>query len=240
MSAEFVSRIEEDGVHLQLQSAGVVHPPAHWAKAADQDGKVTAAVALANAIVEAEEAEERECEILIPHARAAKLTRREGAGLGLPEPAHIVLDLRNEGTFDQREFRFSYRWLRPNGQPVVMPSRVGAFLSIAGKLERLPYEAFALIDRIDAFNAVPIHDADIRYRTWAELQELLPEEASSEIRISGYLGAVRIAYASAFSLDIYARDLADMRFDPVLHAATPPRTALDLTREPEENDAAEP
>src|SRR5439155_10253192 len=55
------------------------------------------------------------------------------------------------------------------------------------------------------------NDADTRYRTWAELQELLPEEASSEIRISGYLSAVHIGYGRSFTLDIRG-DLAYLHF----------------------------
>lgn len=237
MAAEFASRVEEDGVHLQLWSGGAAQQPARWADSGG-DSKISAAIALANAIIEAEEAEERDSELLIPHARAARLTAREGAGFGLPELAHIVLDLWNEGTFDQRDFRFSYRWLRPNGQPLVMPGRVGAFLSIAGVLERLPYEAFALIEQVEAFNALPINDADIRYRTWAELRDLLPEEASSEIRISGYLSDVRIAYAGAFSLDIHGGP-ADIRFDPVLHATAPKSTPGDPEAGAETNDMGE-
>jgi len=222
-SASINYSLRNDGVLIAfLDESGEHLPLSRWATAADP--AQLPAIALAQSLLESEQATESDEGLLISHARVAALSDREAAYLGLPGPATFLLELRNEGSLDQPDFRLTYRWLRPNGQPVVVSDRLGTFLHVGTHFNRLPAALFELIEGIDQFNATPITDADGRYRWWAELRSLLPPDLPDEIRASGYLRDVRIAYASAFSLNVSGTP-ADIDFDPVLYAARP-RTSV--------------
>lgn len=216
-SASITYSLRDDGVLVALLDDHADHLPlSRWAAVAHP--QQLPAIALAQSLVESEEAVESKEGLLISHRRIAELSNREASLFGLPGPAAFLLELRNEGTLDQADFHLTYRWLRPNGQPVVVSDRIGTFLHVGTQFIRLPLTLFDLIEGIDRFNATPVTDADQRYRWWAELRSLLPEGMPDEVRASGYLAEVRIAYAGAFSLNVTGNH-ADVDFDPVLHAA---------------------
>lgn len=150
--------------------------------------------------------------------------------LGLPAYGLFGLELVNEGTFDQPTFSFRTNWRRQNGAAVVGAERRGAVLRVGERWHRLPPMLFRIADLADRFNVTSVEDPDARLRLWAALQAELPEGSAESLKTTGYLAQLRIAYAGAFSLDVTG-DLANVDFDPVLHADRP---RPELTEQPEE------
>jgi len=208
--------IAPEGVVFRASSGGAPMPPAAWATGASPL-QVNGMAALL-AAVETDLAREIDGGIIASHAWAAGLSAAKARSLGLPPTSSFILDIDNEGTFDRPDFAFRVKWRRPNGQPILGPVRIGAFLEVAGDVHRLPRAVFDLIEAVDRFNTTPAEDIDGRRLAWAVVQDLLPREAIDAIRVSGYLRQTRIVFPTSFSLDV-GGTIDDVDLDPVLHAA---------------------
>jgi hypothetical protein len=156
--------------------------------------------------------------VLVPHARIAALSDSQASAVELPSPPPLIYQLTNVGTIDQPQFRFTSRWLAPSHQPALpRPERVGSILRHGSRAFRLPEHLYRLVEAIDAFNTAPPADRDGRFRAWAVLQELLPEETVRSVEVDGYLRSTRFAHAAAFSVHIPpGSSIFDFDFEPLL------------------------
>ncbi len=155
--------------------------------------------------------------LLIEHEATARLSRREGAALGLPPPVQLVAHVETRGLITKPDFRVDCRMTRPNGQPVLGGERTGAWLRIGGAWERLPEPLFDIASAVDAFAATLQEDVAGRLTAISTLRDVLPRAAADGFaEASGLIGRMTIAVADAFSLDL-AGDGADARLVPILH-----------------------
>jgi len=232
MTAIFSHEIGAATVLLRLRKDGRVVPPAEWAVACD--GQQLAAASTVLGASEAGDGTVVGDALELPARLVSGLANRQAEALGLPAYGPFGLELVNEGTFDQPTFSFRTNWRRQNGAPVVGAERRGAVLRVGERWHRLPPMLFRIADLADRFNATSVEDPDARLRMWAALQAELPEGSAESLKTTGYLAQLRIAYAGAFSLDVTG-DLANVDFDPVLHAGRP---RPELTEQPEEEGTA--
>ena len=140
--------------------------------------------------------------IIVPHATVAGLPDREARQLQLPPPPAVQLQVQCEGTIDQKHFRLHHGWRESSGQPVLGARRTGCWLQVgSARAYRLPGHMFGLVEAIDNFNRIESSDDGARWRSWANVQELLPEHRSAEVSPDPYLTSFRILHGSAFSVD---------------------------------------
>lgn len=186
---------------------------ADWAASASKE--ILPSVVLLLAWLEEGHAEERGNGILVDHARVAGLDVVQAQSLLLPPICPFVLDIQHHGTFDAENFSFRLSWLQPNGQPVPGLRRTGAILESGSGPFRIAEPMYSISEGVAAFNSVPEADIDGRFRAWAKIKALLPDDAGRSVSIGGYLASTRIAHASSFSLAL--RSGSDgFNFDPVL------------------------
>lgn len=153
--------------------------------------------------------------VLVPHHIVAALDAMRARLISAPQSPPYLLDLQHVGTIDRPEFRFKVTWLQTNGQPVPGVRKEGASLKVGTKIFRIPEPLYGIVEAADAFNAAPPDDMDGRFRAWAKMRGLLPEESGKSIQVDGYLGSTRVAHAASFSLALHSG--ADgFTFDPVL------------------------
>lgn len=153
--------------------------------------------------------------ILVPHHIIAALDVGAAHSISAPPSPPFLLDLQHLGTIDRPEFRFKATWLQTNGQPVPGVRKEGASLKVGTKIFRIPEPLYGIVEAADAFNAAPPDDMDGRFRAWARMRDLLPEESGKSIQVDGYLGSTRVAHVASFSLALHSG--ADgFTFDPIL------------------------
>lgn len=153
---------------------------------------------------------------LIDHAAVAALSPHEASSLGLPPLADATVRLTGEGLITQPNFKVRLEWLTPLGAPLLGASRAGALLTAGGVTRRLPETLLAVAEAVEKVNAAPRDD---RLGAISELRGLLPSGAEEGVvTTSGLLGAITIAVADAFSLDLVGHG-ADALLAPVLHRA---------------------
>jgi len=203
------------GVALRLIRDGKLIKPDQWALVAPPDRQPGL-----DRLTEGElsgEVSRNEDHASLMHGFVANLTDRQAQALDLPDAAPFLLDVDNEGTLDQPSFRFRWHWIRDNGRPVVAPERNGAILIVGGKSYRLGAQTFTMIEALEGFNALAPENSDARARALSAITGFLPDEVGRSVRATGYLQRVRLAFATAFSLNI-GGDQADPSITPVLHA----------------------
>ncbi|HYE36947.1 DEAD/DEAH box helicase [Methylocaldum sp.] len=153
--------------------------------------------------------------VIVHHHVIAALDIGTARAISAPPTPPFILDLQHVGTIDRPEFRFKITWLQTNGQPVPGLRREGAALKVGSRFFRIPEPFYGIVETADAFNATPPDDMDGRFRAWAKMRGLLPEESGNSIQVDGYLGSTRVAHAASFSLALHSG--ADgFTFDPVL------------------------
>lgn len=157
--------------------------------------------------------EEPDCSVVVPYAVLASLPVGDLRRLGLPEPAPVTMLVENDGLLTDHDFRFRYSLLTLDGQPLLGASREGVFLRSGAREWTLPDPLFSLLEIMDAFNVLPAESVDERFRRWAEIRQLLPEEG---IEVDEYLRGTQVGFASAFTLDVRASESGEITFDPVL------------------------
>ena len=178
--------------------------------------------------------------VIVPHATIAGLSDREASQLRLPPPPAGQLHIQCGGTIDQPDFRLRHGWCESNGQPVLGARRTGCWLQIgSARVYRLPEHMFALVEAIDEFNAADPTDDGARWRSWARVQELLPDHRSADVAPDPYLTSFRILHGSAFSIDPETID-GEFDIDPVIFAGSRRQQPSDEPAEVSEVPAAQP
>ena len=99
------------------------------------------------------QAELSDMEVHIPFEEVCCLNLREQELLGLPDPYPFEIEIQSDGTLNQPEFRYNYRFLKPDGKPLY-PARIGCVLRLTEEWAYLlTHEQFMLLEELDAFNA---------------------------------------------------------------------------------------
>ncbi len=156
--------------------------------------------------------------VLLKSSCVAALSTREAAHLSFPPLIDAQLRLQAQGLITQPSYKVSLDWMRPNGQPLVS-QRVGAWLRVGAEFRRLPEILYAVSEAIDALNSASFSSVDERLKALAQLREVLPHEAANQhIQARGLIGAMTIAVADSFSVDLVGED-KNQQLVPKLHGA---------------------
>ncbi|MBI1263182.1 MAG: hypothetical protein GC187_00415 [Alphaproteobacteria bacterium] len=187
--------------------------PDGWAEA--QGGALARAIAAARGHDDPDQARHAVFSgdhLLLSDAFVACLDEASAQALGLPPSAPFGLRLETLDQVKSPDFRVRARWVQGGGMPA-RGTREGAFLLSGGKRYRISEPAYTLLDL-----AAPLAQAlseDARLAAYAQLNKALSEAVGEEVETDGYLGAVTVYQASAFSLQLGVRD-DSFDFDPVL------------------------
>lgn len=158
----------------------------------------------------------------------ASLTDSEALALDLPPATTLALQLQSSGLIQRAGFRIDFSWIRKGGVPVRTTLEAGS-LVFNSKKWRIPEPLHSVLRCVEKVNNAS--DEALRQIALAELKTAIGEEAGARIRSDGVIERLRIAYASAFSLDL--RDTVNgPDFDPVLFS----RERLQLAVEGNELD----
>jgi hypothetical protein len=191
---------DSEGIRFTLSMRNTPKPFAEWATAAAPSE--LGAVGVLVALVENEQARAEVDRVLVPQGAVAGLSEREAEALCLPAAVPFSLEIKHQGTLDQREFRFRYGWARGNGQPVMGASRTGALLRAGSAHYRIPEPFFALVEAMDDFNMAPPPSLEERFLAWGRIYELLEDQPRAEVRPDRYLSETRVTRAMRFTLDL--------------------------------------
>ena len=183
-------------LHHRILGAPVAIPINEWA-AKSAEAQLPGVARLLTWVDEDEAAAIDDTTVVVPHASVAALETANAQMLALPPTPPYLLDIQHVGTMDRPDFRFRVSWLQPNGQPMPGLRRVGASLISGGRTFRIPEPLFGIIEAIDDFNVARHEDLDGRFRAWARMRDLLPEESQRSIKVDGYLTSTRIAHAAS-------------------------------------------
>jgi hypothetical protein len=157
--------------------------------------------------------------VLVDDAAIARLTAAEAARLDLPSLTSLRAVVAGSGIMVKPDFSVSLRWTRANGQNVVGPQRIGAWLREADAWRRLPETLYQVAQAADAVAAAKGGDEAPRMRALAALRQALPAAATAgTAEGSGMLGTVTIFEADALSLETTGEG-DRMQLVPVLHRA---------------------
>jgi hypothetical protein len=185
-------------VHFWLsRSDGALAPIDSWGTFRVQTERGPGSLGHLLALVEDEAADIEDQRVILTHAQIAALERMEVERLGLPPPAPYRLELRGSGLLTAPSFRFLHRLITPDGRPVLGVQRCGAFIRAGTLSYTLLDPIYSLLTGVEAFNDTPPSDLDARFLKWAELKEILPEDAVVE----QHLRSMSIVRADAFTLD---------------------------------------
>lgn len=154
----------------------------------------------------------------------AQLSNADAVALGLPRGAPLSLSLSSRGSLTDSGFRVEARWVRQNGAPV-FATRKGARVDFEGRPWRVVDPLHSLLDAVEELNAAATEPD--RFARFAELKALLPDDIDTLVLSDGYIDALRISYAGAFSLSFDAQDKG-FTFDPVLFSRKLAGTANEL------------
>ncbi len=144
----------------------------------------------------------------LSHDQLARFSDLAARQIGLPSAAPYRLRIQGEGILSQPGFRFQWQPIRTDGRPAMGLKRTGTLVRQGANQYLLLDPLYRLIEGMEAYNHLPPDDLDSRFLRWAELKELLPEDAD----VSDQLRTMHIARADTLSLDLKGMD----DFDPVL------------------------
>lgn len=172
--------------------------------------------------------------IAVPFEHAAGFGSHQLAALGLPEVAPYTLRLDGSSPLITTPgFTFQYSWIsRATRLPDLSIITDGMFLLKGQNRYTLLSPFYELIERIDKFKELPPNDLNARTIAWAEIKELLPEDAI----IPNSLQNMNIMRADVFTLDFSD----DQQLQPVLlsnktHAGRPADHNGDISEDTERN-----
>ena len=146
--------------------------------------------------------------LTVPHQLIADLDKVGLKRLGLPEPAPYRLELKSDGVLSHKDSSFSVSLHLPDGQKVPKTIRKGAFIKKGRDLFVLLDPIYSLIEGVERYNQIPSGNVDERFEQWADLKELLPEDAIVEDQLK----TMTIVRSDTFSLDY----TAEHQINPVL------------------------
>ncbi len=162
-------------------------------------------------LIENETAKVDDEQVFLPCEAVAGMPASDLRGLGLPAPMPYTLEIQGRGLVTDSDFRFSYRFIHPNGRPVMGADRVGPVVR-AGEAPHVISEPFySLISAMERFNRTPTAQMSDRMDCLASIQELMPDV----VRVGDYFRSIRIVRADAFSLRAFTNRYNQADFDPV-------------------------
>jgi hypothetical protein len=132
--------------------------------------------------------------------------------------APFTLELAAHRWLGAADFRYNYRFylgLRP-----VTPTRCGCFVRHATTIYRLDTQTFAMLEAIDAFNALPTEaktspEAFLRFATVKGLAE------GVGVQLDRYLAEERVLVPSRVGLDLIVEDQGRISFAPKINRVEP-------------------
>jgi superfamily II DNA or RNA helicase len=188
-----------------------------WAIEAPPD--LLPGVALARRLREADKAVDDGAVLHIEHEAVANLTAAEAARIGFPPLTEAVAAISTRGVMTRPDFAADLVWKRASGQAIAGAKRRGAWLRVGDEWQRLPDVLFSLAEAVDNLRRASGNDARARMQALAELRELLePARMAGKAEATGLIGAMTIAVADAFSLDLKG-DGEQSMLVPILHRA---------------------
>ena len=130
---------------------------------------------------------------------------------GLVPWSHWVIQLETTGALGTNAFRYFYRFYA--GQQIVYPERLGCFQRREGNVYQLDRQTYALIDAIDAYNALP-PDKKLGSEAFIRFAEVkgLAEEVGSEL--DQFLLREKVVIPSEIALDIVPEEGGLISFAP--------------------------
>lgn len=156
-------------------------------------------------------------------ALVAQLNEADAIALGLPPAARLSLNLQSVGVAHQPDFLVETRWTRPNGLPAQATPH-GARIRYEGRDWRLVDPLWSTLRNVRRLNAAE-GDAE-RQAALAALRQAIGDEDRRRIKPDGFIDALRISYATGFSLDLRTGS-GGFDFDPVLFSPERMREAAD-------------
>lgn len=142
----------------------------------------------------------------------AKLADCDARALGLPATTELTLDLRSIGLIHRDDFRIEHAWIR-NGSIPVRARMQDGWLKADGRTWRVPDPLHNILRLVSEVNGAA--DEEGRQSAIANFKAELDSADGMQIRSDGVIDRLRIAYASAFSLDL--KDTPNgPDFDPIL------------------------
>lgn len=164
-------------------------------------------------------------QVFLPGEAVAGMPASDLRGLGLPAPMPYTLEVQGCGLVTDSDFRFSYRFIHPNGRPVMGAERLGPVVRAGDVPYVISEPFFSLISAMERFNGLPPIQMSDRMDCLASIQELMPDV----VRVGDYFRSIRIVRANAFSLRAFTNRNGQADFDPV-----PLRTRVVTDSTPEE------
>lgn len=228
MTLRFVKKPGQQETEISiLDQAGKKLPLDRWALDAPEN--LLPGVDLVQRLIAAESAIEIDDIVLVKSSAIASLSQREADTLSLESFSNALLKLTADGLVTQPHYKIIAEWRRSNGQPVIA-ERIGAWLRIGNDLRRIPEALYIVIEAVDGLNnAVRSGALEDRMKALAELKAVLPEGPESRrIEINGLAGAMTIAIADAFSVDLLDGPEGEYVV-PKLHGANSERDELLLS-----------
>lgn len=226
----------EGGFSFRVLIDSHPQPAASWPLVAGKgDSKTKRAITVLSALMQADSGVEVDDDtVTLAHPAIAALSGIDLESLDLPAPAPYTLLIENDGLITDPGFSFKYRFVDRRGRNIVNAHRRGCLLDVGGASCVLQEPLYGLVDRMDAFNAVPTESNDERLRRLAEVQALTPPD----VDLSDYLRGTQVALGTAFTLDIHADANGELTFDPVVvrpgnMGSPPPRPLEDDEDDPE-------
>ncbi len=150
--------------------------------------------------------------LLVSWDSVARLTSNELRCVGLPDAAPYTFEVTTNGAILDDDFRVHYGFIE-KGRRVLGIQRIGAWLNATNRDYVLLEPLHAIAVAIDEFNQAGERDLESRMLRWAQIAEMLPEEA---VVADDELRSLRIAVASSFRLSPFANDDGELDFDPVV------------------------
>jgi SNF2-related domain/Helicase conserved C-terminal domain len=220
-SARVLISVEADGVRVSLQRAGQPLPFAAWQFEAEK------AFSAASRLLDAPSTEPdpkpatrlEGAQLIVPHQIVQDMGMADANALGLPPFTNMALQLTPQNRIDQDTFAISTEWVRPSGQ-VARVRVVGAFIEHGGEWRRIPGAALSLLNAARELHQ-PLPKRE-RFEALARLSAAWPENAERWLQNDGYLGAIRVHYASRMSLSLNQLTADATDFDPILFGGARP------------------
>jgi superfamily II DNA or RNA helicase len=216
VGGQFKHRSDGDWLVLSLEEEGRSTPFESWIARRPQ---ALAAVSAIQAAAEQStdpgvfDAEIGDDQVRMSAAFVARLDAAAAAGVGLPPPTTLALDLKPRGLIADADFMIQTRWVRPGGQPVRAVLQ-GALLSTSDGPRRIPEPLWSL-HRAASRLSEPLPTAE-RFRALAELRASWPNDPQVPVESEPYLRDLRVHFAASVSLKLKTLTPERTDFDPVL------------------------
>ena len=125
--------------------------------------------------------------ILLSPQATADLPKEDRLFLDLPDLYPYGIEIEASGTLADQTFRYQYGYVRSPGRPMVLPRRLGAWLSVTSEEAYLLNAAqLALVEAIDRYNETPPEERTLG-QNLLRFAEIKPLAAEVRARLDHYL-----------------------------------------------------